>query len=158
MRRRKMEIHAIINHYLDTTKKSEWKMEEIAQWAADHGWPLPQPKTPLELLAQEFSRAAREVVRKDGKTGRSYRAYHAFKPDGQQLTFWVDIDKAPRKYMHKSAIQRREQVVGDVVQLYLDLEHWNRVNPREEPIVMPTDYTDDVNWRLAAPDEGEQSA
>lgn len=60
--------------------------------------------------------------------------------------------------MHKSAIQRREQVVGDVVQLYLDLEHWNRINPADEPIVMPTDYTDDINWRLNAPEEGEEAS
>jgi hypothetical protein len=55
--------------------------------------------------------------------------------------------------MQKSTRQRREQVVGDMVQLYLDLEHWNRVNPDEQPIVLVTDTTEDVNERLAGPDE-----
>jgi hypothetical protein len=51
--------------------------------------------------------------------------------------------------MVKSAFARREQVVGDMVQLTLDLDHWNRVNPNEEPIRVETDITPDVNERLA---------
>lgn len=35
----------------------------------------------------------------------------------------------------------------------LDLDHWNRQNPNEEPIVAVTDITEDVNERLAGPDE-----
>jgi hypothetical protein len=64
--------------------------------------------------------------------------------------FWVDIDLAPRKHMAKSARDRREQVVGDMVQLTLDLNHWNRVNPDEVPIIAETDITPDVNEALAS--------
>jgi predicted P-loop ATPase len=66
---------------------------------------------------------------------------------------WIDIDEAPRKIMVKSTVMRREQVVGDMVQLFLDLEHWNRKNSDEKPIVLVTDVTDDINERLAGPNE-----
>ena len=76
----------------------------------------------------------------------------------QQMTLWTDIDVAPRHVAHKSFQQRREQTVGDIVQLTFDVMHWNRVNETEEEIVMPTDFTDDVLWRINAPDEEEKSA
>ena len=65
---------------------------------------------------------------------------------------WIDIDEAPRQIMVKSAVMRREQVVGDMVQLYLDLDHYNRKNPNQEAIKLPTDLTEDVKERLAASD------
>ena len=100
------------------------------------------------------SQAAREETRQDSQTGNPYRVYHAYHPDGQQQgMLWTDIDEAPRRIMVKSARDRREQVVGDMTQLYLDLTHWNRVNPTEEPIVLQTDVTPDVNERLAGPAE-----
>jgi len=69
------------------------------------------------------------------------------------MTFWVDIDEAPRKHMHKSLVNRREQMVGDGLQLTLDSDHWNSINPNEEPINLPIDFTDDIEWRKNAPDE-----
>jgi hypothetical protein len=71
---------------------------------------------------------------------------------------WIDIDEAPRKIMVKTTIMRREQVVGDMVQLWLDLDHWNGNNPNEDPIVLPTDLTEDIKERLAASDEAEWEA
>jgi hypothetical protein len=132
-------------------------------WSAPiRGWPPPAPISPAERLAKEFSQAAREETRQDGKTGQPYRVYHAVKLDGHgQGVFWVDIDEAPRKHMVKSVFARREQVVGDMVQLTLDLDHWNRVNPKEQPIILKKDLTPDVNERLASADgsaEGEEAA
>jgi hypothetical protein len=69
------------------------------------------------------------------------------------VTLWIDIDDAPRLSMLKCAVQRREQMVGDALQLSLDLDHWNSANPDEEPIQVPLDFTDDVEWRKNAPDE-----
>ena len=43
-------------------------------------------------------------------------------------------------------------MVGDAVQLTLDMQHWNNKNPNEEPIVIPVDFTEDVEWRQNAPD------
>jgi hypothetical protein len=54
-----------------------------------------------------------------------------------------------------SSTNRREQSVSDMVQLKLDVDHWNRVNPDKEPIIVQTDLTDDVEWRINAPTDDE---
>jgi hypothetical protein len=149
------EMQFVIREWKNATGKTEIDMHEVAIYAISvKNWPAPAPISPEERLAKEFSAAAREETRQDSKTGQPYRVYHAVKTDGQgQGVFWVDIDEAPRKHMVKSAFMRREQVVGDMVQLTLDLNHWNRVNPTQPPIILETDVTPDVNERLAGPDE-----
>lgn len=154
------EMQRLIRHYKDVTKKTEVNMHEVAQFAVGKGWPLPRPIAALDRLAKEFSEAAREEIRHDKKTGKPYRANHALTAGygAKQLTLWVDIDEAPRKPMVKSLVQRREQMVGDGLQLTLDAMHWNNIHPNEEPIKLPLDLTDDVQWRLNAPDEGEKAS
>jgi hypothetical protein len=160
MATRRQEMQRLIRHYKDVTQKTEVNMHDVAQFAASKGWPLPRPVTALDRLAKEFSQAAREEIRHDKKTGKPYRANHAITEGygAKQLTLWVDIDEAPRKPMLKSLVQRREQMVGDGLQLTLDAMHWNNIHPTEEPIKLPLDLTDDVEWRLNAPDEGEKAS
>jgi hypothetical protein len=163
MTKKHREMQFIIEEWIKATGKSEIDMHEVALYAiSKHNWPTPEPISPEEMLAREFSQAAREATRQDGKTGQEYRVYHAVKLEGQgQGVFWVDIDKAIRKHMVKSAFARREQVVGDMVQLTLDLDHWNRINPKEQPIILEKDLTPDVNERLAVGEgsaEGEEAA
>jgi hypothetical protein len=76
----------------------------------------------------------------------------------QQLALWVDIDEAPRKPILKCLIQRREQMVGDGLQLTLDADHWNSIHPEEEPIELPLDLGPDVEWRKNAPDENRKAS
>ena len=49
-------------------------------------------------------------------------------------------------------------MVGDAVQLTFDVMHWNRINTEVEPIDMPVDFTDDVQWRMNEPDEDNKAA
>jgi len=145
----------LIKEWKTATGKTEIDMHQVAEYAVSRNWPLPPPISGIDRLAREFSAAAREETRRDDKTGMPYRVYHAYKTDGQgQGVLWVDIDEAPRKNMLKSAVMRREQVIGDMMQLYLDLTHWSRVNPNEEPILLITDVTEDVQERIAAAGNG----
>jgi hypothetical protein len=149
------EMQRLIHYYKDQTGKKEVNMHDVAQFAVDQGWPLPRPIAAIDRLAKEFSQAAREEINHDGKTGKPYRVNHAVTQiqGSVQQTFWIDIDEAPRKPMVKSLVQRREQMVGDGLQLTLDAMHWNNINPKEEPIALPMDFTDDIEWRINAPDE-----
>jgi hypothetical protein len=52
--------------------------------------------------------------------------------------------------MQKAFIQRREQVVGDLVQLATDVEVYNDMNKDVEPIQLVLDFTHDVEERRAA--------
>jgi hypothetical protein len=153
------QMQRIIKRYREETGKDSVDMHDVAKYAASIGWPLPAPKTALERLAEQFSSAAREEIRRDEVTGRPYRANLAVTLQGNhQYTLWIDIDMAPRHIAHRSFQQRREQMVGDAVQLTFDVTHWNRINQHEEPIVMPMDFTDDVEWRINAPGGERKSA
>lgn len=49
--------------------------------------------------------------------------------------------------MQKAFIQRREQIVGDCVQLSTDVEAYNDLNKGEAPIQMIFDFRDDIEER-----------
>ncbi len=159
MATKKQEMQKLIRHYRESTGATSVDMHEVAKFAAGMGWPLPAPKSAIDRLAEQFSSAAREETRRDEVTGRSYRANLAVTEwhEGTQFTLWTDIDVAPRRIAHKSFVQRREQMVGDAVQLTLDVNRWNRVHEDDEPIVMPLDFADDVDWRLNS-DGGQEKA
>lgn len=160
MAKKSQEMQSIIKRFKEETGKSSVDMHEIAKYAVKLGWPLPKPKTALERLAEQFSSAAREETRRDPVTGKPYRANLAVTTyqGSQQTTLWHDIDEAPRPIAHRAFQQRREQMVGDAVQLTFDVMHWNRINKSDEPIEMEMDFTDDVEWRLNGPDENSKAA
>lgn len=154
------EMQRIIRTYKEKTRKKEVDMHEVARFAAELGFPLPKPIDAMDRLAREFAQAAREEVRYDKKTGQPYRANHSISQmqGTQQLHLWIDIDEAPRPRILKSLVQRREQTVGDMLQLTFDADHWNSIHPKEEPIIIQADLTDDVEWRKNAPSEDEKAS
>ena len=144
----------LIRQYKRETGTTEIDMRKVAKWAEKKGVKAPQPKSPLELLAKQFTDAARSEIKHDPDNGRPYRVYHAVRHDGQLGLFtWIDIHEAPRRVMQKSLVQRREQMVGDGVQLTFDLMFWNKMHPNEETINLPMDLSPDIEWRLNAPDD-----
>lgn len=154
---KKQRMQRLIRLYKEETGNSELDMYEIAKWAARKGVKPPQPKDPMDLLAKQFADAARSEIRHDPDSGKPYRVYHAVRHPGQ-FHLWMDIHDAPRQAMHKSAVQRREQMVGDAVQLTLDLNYWNKIHSKEQPIELPMDLSPDVEWRLNTPDEDDEVA
>lgn len=157
---KRQEMQRLIRHYKDDTGEHELDMHKVAEFAAEKGWPLPVPASPLDLLAKQFTEAARDETKYDAKTGRPYRVYHAIPVRSGQLSLfvYVDIDEAPRHSMLKSLVNRREQMVSDGVQLTFDMDHWNNVNPAEEPIALPMDLTLDIEWRKNTDDDEEDAA
>ena len=95
---------------------------------------MPPPKDPLDILASELSRAARDEIDYDKETGRRFRVNHAYpmKQGGQSSFFWVDIDEAPRKVISKAFNLRREQMVSDGLQPSYDQDRWNSKKPDED--------------------------
>lgn len=157
---KKREMQRLIRAYKDETGDRELDMHKVAKWAVGKGWTLPQPPDPMEVLAREFSTAAREVIEYDKKTGKPYRVYHALKAShgGTQLHFFVDIEEATRSQMLVSLVNRREQMVSDGLMLTYDQDHWNSAHHTEEPIQLPMDLTFDIELRKNAPEEGEGAA
>ena len=149
------QYQTFLRYYKRVSGETDINMKAVAAMAAKMGWELPTPSNPLDLLAKQFANAARQETKRDKVTGKPYRVYHAYKHQqgDQQLFLFVDIDEAPRKKMVKSVVMRREQMIGDGLQLSFDTDHWNSVNPKEEPIKVILDLTDDVEWRKNAPVE-----
>lgn len=150
-----------IRYYKEQTSKKEVNMHEVAEFARKMGWPLPKPADPMDLLAKQFSEAAREETRRDKETKRPYKANLAITrrlPNGKQLAFWFDVDEdPPRHRMVKGLTLYREQMVSEAVIGTNTAAHWNRLHPKEEPVPFENDLRDDVEWRLNAPDEHEDA-
>jgi hypothetical protein len=156
---KRQDMQRFIRHYKDETGERVIDMRKVAEFAKRMGWKMPQPPSDIDLLAKQFTDAANEERKYDEKTGKPYRVYHAIPATGQPSLFnYVDIDEADRPQMHMSAVNRREQMVSDGLNLQLDLDHWNRIHPNELPIELPMDLTLDIEIRKAADGEDGEAA
>lgn len=157
---KRQEKQRFLRYYREQTGETELDMHKVAEFAKRMGWTMPKPPSDIDLLAKAFTDAAREETEYDDETGKPYRVYHAVPVQSGQLNLfvYVHIQDATRKQMHKSAVNRREQMVSDGVQLTLDLDRWHRLNPTEEPIELPMDLTLDIEWRKNAPDDEAKPA
>jgi len=157
----KKQLHQkLLRYYKDVHGDEPVEASTVAAWAIKNK--LIEPPPPIDSatqLAEALAKSWREETRKDQTTGRPYRANHAVtvSEGGKQRTFWADIDKAPRPFVERALKQRREQIVGDCLQLSLDLDHYNSIHPEEEPILIPLDFTDDVAERKHLPPEDDDT-
>lgn len=155
---KKKDLQRLIRHYKDETGEFEVDMKKVAKFAQLMGYKMPVPKDPLDILASELSRAARDEIDHDKETGRPFRVNHAYpvKHGGQTSFFWVDIDEAPRKVISKAFNLRREQMVGDGLQLSYDQDRWNSKNPDEAKIELDFDFGFDIELRKHAADAEDE--
>jgi len=121
---------------------------EAVAWGLSKGMIEVPEVDPLDKLASDMSTALREEYATD-EDGRRYRVNHAVRvtKGGVQYTFWAIMKDAPREHMQKAFIQRREQIVGDCVQLNTDVEAYNTLHKDQRPIQMLFDFRDDIEER-----------
>lgn len=67
----------------------------------------------------------------------------------RQHLVWYDIDVATRAEMAKCFAYEREQIVGMLTQITIDMDHFNDNHPGEEPLKIVLDFSKDVPERLA---------
>lgn len=152
---------AIVRRYREETGEQSVDMHKVAEYAIKLGMKPPTPKTPVALLAEMLSAAAREETGIDEVTGRPYRVNFAITTwsGKDQMTLWHTLDDAPRPLAHRGLMQRREQMVGDALSLSDDALRWNRMHASDEPIQIPLDFEFDVILkRNAPPEDDEQKA
>lgn len=125
----------------------------VVQWAVSKGFLTIPDVDPLDVLASQMAQALRSETAID-KDGRAYRVNHSVRigKHGVQQTLWSHIGSASRGHMQMAFAQRREQIVGDCVQLKTDVDAYNGRNPKSEPIQLVLDFTDDVSERHTIPD------
>ena len=125
---------------------------EVVEWAVARGLLKLPDIDPYDVLAGQMASALREEVQTDEK-GRRYRVNHAVRisKNGVQYTFWAMMNFAPHDHMEKAFAQRREQIVGDCVQLNIDVAAYNDMKTEEHPLIqLVLDFTDDVAERQVA--------
>ena len=135
--------------YEDEHDHAAASAREVVDWAVARG-ALEIPRIdPRDVLAAQMSRALREEYATDAQ-GRRYRVNHAMRvtKNGVQHTMWGILGHASHSHMERAFTQRREQVIGDLVQL--QVEAYNEMNPHELPIQLVLDFADDVAERRAS--------
>ena len=150
------EMQAIFHRYQRDVNLDPADLHDVAAWAIKKGLWKPRPADIRDRFSRDMAEALRQEYRVDYK-GRSYRANHAVRASrsGWQMSFWADIDVAPRSHMEKAFAQRRRQIVGDSYQLRLDVDHYNDVRLEDPQIPLILDFTDDVKEMMVAKGIGE---
>lgn len=125
------------------------RTKDAVAWAITKGLlKEPRPKNGMEILAGQMASALREEY--ETHKGYRYRVNHAVRltRDGQQQTFWAIMGYAGHDHMEKAFAQRREQIVGECVQLNTDVTVYNDMNAGKKPEIQAVmDFTDDVAER-----------
>ena len=120
---------------------------EVAAWAYSNGLHKPNTKTVIDLIAADISKVFREEYL-TSPSGKRYRANHAVKQKhgDKQMSFWADIDdiNAPEEHFRKAFFQRRQQIVGDCLQLKTDADVFNEKRQPSNPIQIYLDFNEDI--------------
>jgi hypothetical protein len=123
---------------------------EIAAWAIDNNLWQAHRSTLISRCAEEISDALREEYYTDPQ-GRRVRTKHVARIEinGKQIPLWDDIRSGNRDHFLISVQNRRQQIVGDCLQLKIDVDSFNENNNPGGPIQLILDFSDDVDERIA---------
>jgi len=131
----------------ETGKDGLLDPHEVAAWALHNGLHKPNQKTMIDAIAADISQVWREEYRTDQR-GRRYRAKHAatHKMGNRTQSLWADLDDpfAPHEHFVRSFAQRRQQIVGDCLQLKTDVDVYNDKRDPVVPVQVPLDFSPDV--------------
>jgi len=143
------QLQSIWHHYDGRQEHKPSSAREAVEWAVAEGL-LELPEIdPYDVLAGQMSTALRDEYQTD-EQGRRYRTNHAVRVSkgGVQYTFWAAMGYAPHEHMEKAFAQRREQIIGDNLQLKIDVDVYNdMIRDKHPKIQLVLDYTEDVAER-----------
>jgi len=142
------------NNHLPTSAR------QAVEWAVANGILELPTIDPYDVLAGDMASALREEFATDDK-GRRYRVNHAVRitKGGVQHTFWAMLGYAPHSHMEKAFTQRREQIIGDCLQLRSDVDVYNEMNLGKRPAIqLILDFVDDVAERQIAQQSKRKAA
>ena len=138
------------HHFDDGQGHLPSSARQACEWAVSEGL-LDLPEIdPYDLLAEDMAQALRAEYKTDNK-GRRYRVNHAVRvsKSGVQYTFWAQMGFAEHTHMERAFAQRREQIIGDCVQLNTDVDVYNDLTAGKSmpKVQMVLDFTEDVAER-----------
>ena len=145
------QMQAIFEQYRQEVSTDPADLKDVGAWAIAKGLWKPRPADIHATFAKDMAESLREEMRTD-KAGRRYRAKIAAKvtKNGLPLFVWGDLDDSPRSHVENGVALKRRSIVSDGYQLRIDVDHYNDAHPKEEPIQLVLDITDDVEELLIA--------
>lgn len=149
---RKQQYQELFAQYLKEHPEQEaTPLDHVYRWAKDNGLWRSHPRDEAKTFRNQLADALREEHRVDA-SGRKHRAKLPVVTysGGVQTVLWGDIDRFPLPLFQKNVAQRRNGIVGDCVQLRLDIDHYNDAHPLAEDVQMEFDFADDVEEKLLA--------
>jgi hypothetical protein len=140
------QMQNLAEEFYKTTGRTTASTKEMAKWAIETGKWQRHEDAALRQCAQDFADALREQYETDPATGRRYRTHHVapVKRGGKSIMLWADMARAAREFMESAFRLRRNQVVGDCFQLKTDVDTYNDKYNKGEQILLPLDFTPDV--------------
>ncbi|MGH7962980.1 MAG: hypothetical protein ACRERD_14305 [Candidatus Binatia bacterium] len=138
----------LVTRYRESRQPWPATAERIAIWDLNTEHWIPHRSRLIRICADQIAQAMREEYYRDPQ-GRRVRAKHVarVKRNGQQLYLWDDIRSADRAHMEISFQQRRQQIVGDCLQLKTDVNSYNENGKPTYAIQLVLDFTHDVEER-----------
>lgn len=137
-------------HKYDTDREHKpTSAREAVEWAVSEGLIELPEVDPYDVLAGQMAQALRDEYKVDSQ-GRRYRVNHAARitKGGVQYTFWGVMGFASHEHMQRAFAWRREQIIGDNLQLKIDVDVYNdMVSGKHPAIQLVLDYTEDVAER-----------
>lgn len=144
------QMPAIHRQYLAAGGATPVRLDDLYCFAKQSGLWSPPPSDAAKRFREDMARALREDYFAD-RAGRNVRRQHATKVkemnyEGKmvQKSLWDDIDTGPREHTAAAVQLRRKQIVGDCKQLKNDADHFNDERPKEKPVALLFDLTDDL--------------
>ena len=142
-------LQAAYHAYENVQGHSPSGLDAACRWAVAEGLVELPTVDPHAVLAAQMGSALREEMATDDM-GRRYRVNHHVRISrgGVQYNMWAQMGYAPHEHMEISFAQRREQIIGDCVQLKTDVDVYNRMNAGiRPPIQLILNFVDDVAER-----------
>jgi hypothetical protein len=142
-------MQKIWHHYDSSRDHKPSSARQACEWAVAEGLLQVPEVDPYDILADQMAHAVGEEHKTDEK-GRRYRVNHAVRVsrNGVQYTFWGVMGHVPHDHMQKAFAQRREQIIGDNLQLKTDVDVYNdKYRGKNAEIQLVLDYTDDIAER-----------
>jgi hypothetical protein len=155
------KLQAAWHHFDGNQEHLPSSARQACEWAVAGGF-LELPEIdPYDALAEDMAQALRSEYKTDS-AGRRYRVNHAVRvsKSGVQYTFWATMGYAPHDHMEKAFGQRREQIVGDCMQLKTDVDVYNdmaRSEPAKLKVQLILNFTEDVAERELS-ERGQKAA
>jgi hypothetical protein len=140
------QMQRLADEFYEVTGKTTASTKEMAKWAISTGKWQRHEDAALRQCAQDFADALREDYDTNPKTGRRYRTKHVapVKRGSKSEMLWADMKRAAREFMESAFRLRRNQIVGDCYQLKQDVDTYNDRYNKGEQILLPLDFTPDV--------------